>query len=97
MIDAKRIGYLTFLALLIGLAVVHLRTGHTQAVHRAVQLSEQKQQVAHDVWEQHVLLSQQMESPVRLKERIALAQVPVEPPGRERQGAVLLAGGQGDQ
>lgn len=70
MIDVKRIVYLLILALTIGLALVHLRTAHTQAVYKMVQLSRQESQLRQDIWQQQVLLSGGIDSPSRLKKSI---------------------------
>ncbi|KPK74605.1 MAG: hypothetical protein AMJ79_13615 [Phycisphaerae bacterium SM23_30] len=85
MIDAKRIGYLLGLALLMGLALVHLRTSHIQAVYEATCLREQQQQLRQDLWQQQALLSARMESPQRVKQRVAELGLPLAAPGEVKK------------
>ena len=82
--DVKRIGYLLVAALLIGLGLVHLRTSHIQAVYQATLLREQKQQLRQDLWRQQALLSARMESPLRVKQRVAELGLPLAAPGEDK-------------
>ena len=91
MIDVKRICYVLLLAMVIGLGVVYLRTAHKQAVHRMVNLAEQEQEIRAVLWERQVLLSEQMESPVRLKQRIADLDIPVRQQGADPQYERVVA------
>ena len=81
MVDVKRIGYLLFLGLVIGLVLVALRTKHIQTVHQITRLVEQEQQLRQELWDQQVLLSRAVESPVRLKEQAGSLKLAVVPPG----------------
>ena len=83
MIDVKRIAYLLVLALLIGLLLVHLRTGHIQAACRLVGLSQQQQQLEQDLTRQQVLLSELIEQPRCLTERAAQMGLRLCPPGEK--------------
>ena len=83
--DAKRIGYLLGLALMIGLGLVHLRTSHIQAVYEATHLREQQQQLRQDLWQQQALLSARMESPVRVKQRVEELGLSLTAPGEVKK------------
>ena len=70
MFRASRIVYLLVLGLLIGLAVVHLRTRGRQAIYERIVLERQAEQLRSDLWEQRALMSALLESPVRIKEQV---------------------------
>ena len=85
MIDAKRIGYLLGLALLIGLGLVNLRTAHIQAVYQATRQRQQQQQLRQDLWQQRALLSARMESPQRVKQRVEELGLALVGPGEDKK------------
>jgi len=82
-IDFKRIAYLLALALLIGLALVHLRTAHRQSVYRLTQSREEERQLRQEVWAQQALLSARLEAPGTIKEQVAELGLRVCRPGAE--------------
>ena len=77
----KRVVYLFFLALVVGLVLVNLRTRHMQSVYRMSCLVEQEQQVRQALWQQQLRLSGALESPERIKEQLERLQVGLCPPG----------------
>ena len=85
----KRMVYLFCLALLIGMVLVHFRTRHMQAVFSMVQLTEQEQQLRQELWNQQMRLSGALESPQRIKQRIADLQVSVYPPDAEEEESAV--------
>ena len=76
-IDGKRTGYLFFLALMIGLVLVYMRTAHMQSVYRIVCQKEQEQQLRQGLHHQQMLLSGVLESPGQIKKQIAALHVEV--------------------
>lgn len=79
MIDAKRIAYLLFLTMLIGVALVHLRTLHVQNVYQMTSLLEEEQHVRQTLAEQQVLLTGQLQSPESIRGRIERSNLAVAP------------------
>jgi len=79
----KRIVYLFVLALLIGMALVYLRTAHMQRMYEITCLAEEEQSLRQAIWQQQVQLSGALESPQEIKQRIEEAGVEVIPPGVE--------------
>ena len=80
--DFKRITYLLSLALVIGLALVHLRTAHIQTMNKFTRTRSAEQPLRQEIWEQQALLSKQMESPRHLQTRIKELDLPITPPGQ---------------
>ena len=84
MVDAKRVVYLLCLGLLIGLAMVQLRTIHMQSVYDIVGLGEEQRRLRQDIWQQQVELSGMLESPGHLKEQIEKLELELYPFGSEK-------------
>ena len=85
MVDAKRVGYILLLVLIIGLALVRLRTGHIQTVYQAIEIEAQKQQIKQDLWQQRAILSERIESLSRVKQRVNQLGLPLVEPGEKKQ------------
>ena len=79
----SRISYLLILTLLIGLVLVHLRNQHIQNVNRLTQLWAQEHRLHQGLWEQRAQLARVMQSPPRLKEKIAVLGLDLIPPGQD--------------
>lgn len=77
MIDAKRIGYLFGLALVIGLCLVYLRTAHMQAMYRMTSLAEEHRDLSDTVRQQQMLLSGALETPQQIRDRLVQLDVAV--------------------
>ncbi|MCH9022980.1 MAG: hypothetical protein IID32_09470 [Planctomycetes bacterium] len=78
-----RISYLLILTLLIGLVLVHLRNVHIQSVNRLTHLWAQEHRLHQGLWEQRAELARVMQSPPRLKEKIAVLGLDLVPPGKD--------------
>ena len=89
--DVKRIGYLFFLGLLIGVTIVFLRTVHRQNVYEMTQLAEQERQIRQMVWQQQVRISGALEAPGRIQAQLQRLQVPVCARGEEPSEQTVLA------
>ncbi|MCK4627375.1 MAG: hypothetical protein KAT56_00150 [Sedimentisphaerales bacterium] len=81
--EIRHIGYLLCLALLIGLAMVQLRTRHIQAISRITAMSEQEQQWRQMLQQQQLRLSGVLESPQTIKKQIEQMEIEIVPPGTE--------------
>ena len=79
MFKASRIIYLLVLALLIGLAVVHLRTQGRQAIHESILLEQQEQRLRSELWVQRASMSALLESPVHLKQQVEVLDLDLTP------------------
>ena len=91
MFDVKRVGFLFFLTLLIGLALVHLRTRHMQRVHEITVLAEQEQQLRQAIWRQHGRLSGCFESPGEVRRLVERADLSICPLGGKTLERTMLA------
>ncbi|MBN2212041.1 MAG: hypothetical protein JW709_11655 [Sedimentisphaerales bacterium] len=91
MIDVKRIGYVLALALMIGLALVHLRTSHRQSVYHMTCLRCAEQQLGCDLAEQRQQIVMQLETPREVDRRIADMQLELYRPGEEVPEGVKVA------
>jgi len=80
-IDAKRIGFLLGLALLVGLALVHCRLAHIRVLYKVTCLAQQEQLIRRQLWQQQLQLSTRIQSPKRLAEQVMQLGLPLEPPG----------------
>ena len=83
MFDLKRFGFLLILALFVGLSLVYLRTKHLQSMSRIMSLRQDELQLRHEIWQQRTQLSEQIDSPKRLKEMVESLGLSVRPEGRE--------------
>jgi len=81
-----RISYLLVLTLLIGLVLVHLRNQHIQSVNQLTHLWAQEHRLHQGLWEQRAKLARVMQSPPRLKEKIAVLGLDLVPPGQDSTG-----------
>ena len=82
----RRILYLFCLGLLVGMVMVHLRTQHYKAVNQMALGAEKQQQLRRQLEEQQTRLSEALESPEEVSERVEELQVSVLPPGKEQTG-----------
>ena len=80
MFKANRIIYLLVLGLLIGLAVVHLRTQARHAIHQSIRLQQHEQRLRGELWAQRAAMSALLESPVRLKQKVDELDLDLAPP-----------------
>ena len=91
MVDVKRIGYVLALALIIGLALVHLRTSHRQAVYQMTRLRCAEQELGRDLAQQRQHIVMQLETPRQVDRRIADMQLELYRPGEEIPEGVIVA------
>jgi hypothetical protein len=91
MIDFKRISYLFLSAMLIGLALVHVRSSHLRAVYETTRLLEQHRQVERQIWGQQVRLTRAIESPTQIKQAVERLGLRIQPPGHIPQSQERLA------
>ncbi len=91
MIDVKRIGYVLALALIIGLALVHLRTSHRQAVYQMTRLRCAQQQLDRELAVQQQQIVTQLETPRQVDRRIADMQLELYRPGEDVPEGVMVA------
>ena len=89
--DLKRIAYLLFLALLVGLVLVHLRTTHMKRVYQMTGLVEQERRIEQAVWEQQVRLSGLTEAPQHVKKQLERVNLRVCPLGEEPRETTTVA------
>ena len=92
--DLKRIAYLLFLVLLVGLVLVQLRTTHMKRVYEMTALVEQERRIEQAVWEQQVRLSGLTESPQQVKKQLERVNVGVCPLGEQPQETATVARGE---
>jgi len=91
MIDAGRVGFLLFVAMLLGLALVSFRTAHMRAVYEMTEMVEQEQEIRQEIWQQRLALSMAMERPQWLRGRVELLGLDLCPVGGEKPDDLRVA------
>ncbi|MBN1436887.1 MAG: hypothetical protein JW936_07420 [Sedimentisphaerales bacterium] len=92
--DSKRLAYVLFLALLIGLALVHLRTTHRRRVCQITMLMQEARQVEQQLPRQQAELSAALQSPQQLRRQLENIETDLYPMGMAPTGSDWLADNQ---
>lgn len=77
--DSRKIIYIILATTVIGLAIVHLETIHTQQINRMIQLQSREQEISRELAQQQVKLNSGIYSPEKLLNQIKTLNLEMKP------------------